>query len=296
MQSLMAERSFLIVVAIVGVLILMRLIVGFSSAGSPLSQFILLFWPHEATEGETPDQEAVRRATLQNMDGTLLALAVVFLVVRPFVVSAFYIPSGSMQPTLMGNPQRNDRVLVCRYLYHLREPRRGEIAVFKPPQAAFGPGEPRVDFIKRIIAVPGDVVQVRNGYLYLNGVQQWEGYVMPNARTLTPAEQTGYVGFRSEVDFSVPQQVPAGHYVMMGDNREQSGDSRVWGYVSRDSILGRAIFVFWPLFDVHYEGEDGPGGVPFRRVTPWWRGGDVDHIEWVARPLTNPLAVAPADR
>jgi len=106
--------------------------------------------------------ERTRAATLEFVDSGLVAVLLVFFILRPFVVQAFYIPSGSMEPTLLPG----DRILVSKYIYYLGEPQVGDIVVFEaPPQAS----HEEKDFIKRVVGVPGDVLEPRNGKLYRNG-------------------------------------------------------------------------------------------------------------------------------
>lgn len=148
------------------------------------------------------------------------AAFVLALLIQQFVVKPFGIPSESMEPTLL----KGDRVLVNRLAYRFGEPQRGDIVVFRPPLG-------REDYIKRIVAVGGDTVAVRGGKLFINGEAQEEPYLK---------EQK----IQGQFDEVV---VPEGSYFMMGDNRNNSGDSRVFGPVEKGSILGKAFLVYWPL-------------------------------------------------
>ena len=150
------------------------------------------------------------------------AAFVLALLVQQFIVKPFAIPSPSMEPTLM----EGDRVLVNRLVYHFHPPRRGDVIVFHPP------GRPGSDpFIKRVVAVGGDTISVHDGSLYLNGVAQTEPYIME---------------YPIEGDYP-DTKIPAGYVWAMGDNRNNSGDSRVFGPVSLGSIMGEAFAVYWPL-------------------------------------------------
>ncbi len=149
------------------------------------------------------------------------AAFVLALLIQQFVVKPYVIPSESMEPTL----QRGDRVLANRFIYRFRDPERGEVVVFVPPVQSNEP------FIKRVVAVGGDRVAVVDGRLYLNGEPQVEPYVK---------DQTILGDFREAT-------VPAGSYFVMGDNRNNSGDSRVFGVIEKTAILGQAFFVYWPL-------------------------------------------------
>jgi signal peptidase I len=148
------------------------------------------------------------------------AAFVLALLIQQFLVKPFGIPSESMEPTLL----KGDRVLVNRVAYRFGEPQRGDIVVFRPPLGA-------EDYIKRIVAVGGDTVEVRSGRLYLNGLAQDESY-LKEQRVLGRYEE-----------FVVPE----GSYFMMGDNRNNSGDSRVFGPVEKGAILGKAFLLYWPV-------------------------------------------------
>jgi signal peptidase I len=150
------------------------------------------------------------------------ALLVAFLV-KTFLVQAFYIPSGSMLPTL----EEQDRVLVNKLSYDLHAVHRGDIVVFESPQ---GEGQIR-DLIKRVIALPGETVEAREGQVLINGQPLQEGYLGPGIST-GPLE---------------PQTIPPDHYFVMGDNRGNSKDSRYFGPIPKSLIVGRAFVKVWPL-------------------------------------------------
>ncbi|MGH8885949.1 MAG: signal peptidase I [Egibacteraceae bacterium] len=176
------------------------------------------------------------------------------LLLKTFLVQAFFIPSKSMVPTLLVG----DRVLVNKVVYELRDPKRGEIVVFhlrggveSPPRdegllkqllhslsSGFGlapPGER--DFIKRVIGLPGDEVELRDGVVYVNGK------ALPEAST----SKGGYLEERDRDDFG-PAKVLPGHYFMMGDNRLDSDDSRgSLGQIPREDVIGRAFVIIWPF-------------------------------------------------
>ena len=150
------------------------------------------------------------------------ALLVAFLV-KTFLIQAFYIPSGSMLPTL----EEDDRVLVNKLSYDLHAVHRGDIVVFESPQ---GEGEIK-DLIKRVIALPGETIEARDGRVLINGQPIEEGYLGPGITT-GPLE---------------PQTVPPEHVFVMGDNRGNSKDSRFFGPISESVIIGRAFVKVWPL-------------------------------------------------
>lgn len=148
------------------------------------------------------------------------AAFVLALLIQQFVVKPFYIPSESMEPTLV----KGDRVLVNRFVYRFREPERGDVIVFHPPIA------PDEDYIKRVAAVGGDTVAVKDGRLFVNGEPQEEPYLK-----------------ESYIEGAFPEEtVPEGYVFAMGDNRNRSGDSRVFGPVRLQSILGEGFLIYWP--------------------------------------------------
>ncbi len=161
--------------------------------------------------------------------------AVLAALIRLLVVAPFYVPSGSMRPTL----QPGDYVLANRFVYYLHPPRRGDVIVFRYPQDA------RRDFVKRVIGVPGDVVEERDGQVLVNSEPVVEPYVL-HMSAGTPW---------------IPQQgswrVPPGRLFVLGDNREASLDSRFWGTVDAHEVIGKAFLIYWSRgehwWDVRWE-------------------------------------------
>ena len=166
-----------------------------------------------------------------------------------FVIRTFYIPSISMMPTL----QVRDVLLVDELSYRLQSPRSGEIAVFLPPIDSGGN-----EFIKRVIGVPGDTISIKDGTVYRNGTALVEPYenetpkydleiknygIYVNGVALDPRS----ANIPSKSRWSAPNRIPAGFYLMLGDNRNYSDDSHVWGFASRPAFFGRAFLNFWPL-------------------------------------------------
>ncbi len=168
------------------------------------------------------------------------------LAIQAFLVKPYRIPSESMEPTL----DVGQRVLVSRVNYKVSDPDRGDIVVFHPPEGAESnecgathsddqvcPRPVReksnINFIKRVVALPGDTVAVRNGYAVVNGKVQRADYILP----CTPGS----------CDFPRPVKVPPGHFFMMGDNRGASDDSRFWGPVPEDWLIGQAFLTYWPI-------------------------------------------------
>ncbi len=171
-----------------------------------------------------------KRPTLEKTGGLLrllLTLLVTFAlllgVVRPFIVEAFYVPSESMVPTLLVG----ERLLANKFIYRFSEPERGDIVVFEAQTADGG----EVYLVKRVLGLPGDEIAVRDGVLFLDGVPQREPYLNRDS----PDE--GSFG---------PTTVPPEHVFVMGDNRANSADSRVFGPVPEKNIVGEAFLRFWP--------------------------------------------------
>ncbi len=206
--------------------------------------------PHRATDpGSAPEGEPQKRRNpilsfLTEVPGMILSALVLALLIKTFLIQAFFIPSGSMEQTL----KIGDRVIVSRVPYYFRDPHRGDIVVFEDPHAraanrgvvggfshwlfqGLGVQHPdQEDFIKRVIGVPGDKVWAKGGSVYVNGVALEEPYTHGSTanfnRTL----------------------VPPGQLFVMGDNRPDSDDSRFGlGFVPIDHVIGKAFVVIWPL-------------------------------------------------
>jgi signal peptidase I len=202
-----------------------------------------------------------RRTTLELLDSGLIAFVLVFALIRPFVVQSFYIPTGSMEPTLMGagrghaglsaaayglrQSKQGDRILVNRFIYRLNSPQRGDIIVFRaPPQALIG--EAQGDFVKRLIGLPGDVIQIKRGDgVYVNGRRLEEPRTVAVPEYDWPVDASGRRG---------SYRVPEGCYFVLGDNRNRSYDSHLWTLaggaphpeLEAGRVVGKALFVFWP--------------------------------------------------
>jgi signal peptidase I len=151
----------------------------------------------------------------------LVSFALVFGFVRPFVMEAFWIPSGSMIPTL----EVGDRVLVNKFIYRFTDPERGDIIVFESVDRT------NEDLIKRVVGLPGDEIAVRSGKLYVNGEPQKEPYTNKKL---------------PDRSFYAKTTVPKDHVFVMGDNRGNSADSRVFGPLPEKNIEGEAFLRFWP--------------------------------------------------
>ena len=169
---------------------------------------------------------------------TIVGAIAIVLAIKAWIVNPYRIPSSSMEPTLhcgsgaSGCLARfSDRVLANRFIYHFRDPKRGEIVVFNVPSAAETACGSGGVFVKRIIGLPGEVWQEKQGYVYINGKKLREPYIKKERR-----------------DFqSYPaRKIPKDNYFMMGDNRISSCDSRRWGTVPRKNLIGKVFAIYWP--------------------------------------------------
>ncbi len=184
--------------------------------------------------------ESGPRRTIIDYGLTALIAVAMAIVVQTFVVKPYLIPSTSMANTLVPG----QRVLVDRMVYHYRSVHRGDIIVFHRPEP------PNDVLIKRVVGLPGDLLSVQGGHLFVNGVRQSESFVDKVDGVTEPTDPADpYASGRPDAPWSLakPFRVPAGQYFVMGDNRTDSSDSRYWGTVPRQAIIGRAFFTYWPL-------------------------------------------------
>jgi signal peptidase I len=191
--------------------------------------------PAQQSSGFLGSVTRLRKNPLVDLLITLVAAVAIAYGVQRWVVKPYRIPSPSMERTL----HIGDRVLAVRFLYHFENPHRGDIIVFHPngigDTALYGDHVASVTYIKRLIGLPGEWVQASNGK-----VQICTGPAGQGCKTLNEP----YVS-STQVKFS-PIHVPAGHYFMMGDNRQFSDDSRDWGSITKKQIIGRAFMIYWP--------------------------------------------------
>ena len=163
----------------------------------------------------------------ENIESLIWAVALA-LAIRTFVMAPFKIPSGSMRPTLI----EGDRILVNKFIYHFQPLKRGDIIVFRYPE------EPKRPFIKRLAALGGDTVEIRDGKVWVNGQP-------PDRAGMFSTNRYYNQGSFGQEGQSV--QVPAGEFYVLGDNSLSSHDSRFWGFVPRRLVIGRAMCIFWPV-------------------------------------------------
>ena len=258
-------------------------------------------------------QARAAKAVAEIAESLAVAMGLVFLIIRPFIVQAFFIPSASMRPTLL----ERDHIMVNKFIYRFREPARGDVVVFlAPPEATDGTER---DFIKRVVAVPGDIVRITPGYVTvgneqighdrlretlsslrskgrvrlvssnsvlvdggpvpLGAIARAEGHpgrevnvvpgqVLVNGKPIREpyvaedpdAKYPGGPGAKVDpAPWTVMDRqreravrIPKGKLFMMGDNRNDSSDSRAWGLLDRSRVRGEAMFVFWPLSRIRW--------------------------------------------
>jgi signal peptidase I len=235
---------------------------------------------HEPSASADGAQPGWRKSWPRDYLESVIIAVVLALFIRTFVVQTFKIPSGSMMQTLLVG----DHILVNKFAFGpapgwLRtimpyaEVERGDVVVFKYPN------EPHKDYIKRVVGLPGDVVQLCMGYLYVNGELRDEPFInlqlppMPaELRKPPPADPMASVCprvHRRNLDRRWnfrPRKVPDGHYLMFGDNRLNSSDSRDWGFVPRDYLKGRALLIYWsfePKQAAHAPEHTGAGDLAY---------------------------------
>jgi signal peptidase I len=181
-----------------------------------------------------------RKGVIREYAEAIIIAILIALFIRTFVVQAFKIPSGSMKPTL----QIGDHLLVNKFTYGIKlpfirktlvsidDPKRGDIVVFIYPE------DRSKDFIKRVVGVAGDTIEIRNKKISLNGSPYDDGHGVYADNLLFPSS------IQPRDNFG-PVTVPAGHIFVMGDNRDQSYDSRFWGFVELKDVLGKAFIIYW---------------------------------------------------
>jgi signal peptidase I len=207
-----------------------------------------------------------RKSTAREYFESIAIAVILALFIRTFVVQAFKIPTGSMENNLL----IGDHLLVNKFVYGstatpierailpMRAIDRGDVVVFKFPQ------EPDRDFIKRVIGLPGETLEVRNKKVFINGTPLDEPYV----HFLVPPSPEGQEVALADVRESYgPVTVPADQYFVMGDNRDNSQDSRWWGYLPRDLVKGKALMVYWSFDSDRADYQEEGLGATLRGIT-----------------------------
>ncbi len=163
--------------------------------------------------------------TRETIESLVIAI-VLAAIIRTFIVQAFKIPTGSMRPTLI----EGDRILVNKFIYRFQDPRRGDVIVFRYPE------NPRLAYIKRLVGLPEEELELDDGNVIIDGEAAEE-------------EQVGGRFYYNRGPFGTadePIPIPADNYFVLGDNSANSRDSRYWGFVPRENLLGRAFVIYWP--------------------------------------------------
>jgi signal peptidase I len=203
-------------------------------------------------------QATFQKSTAREYFESIVVAVILALFIRTFVVQAFKIPTGSMEPNLLVG----DHLLVNKFLFAptagalerfvlpVRPVRRGDIIVFKYPE------EPERDFIKRVVGLPGETVELKSRQVLIDGRPIDEPY----AHYLFPQSQEDEAGLDVRERYG-PVTVPPGHYFMMGDNRDNSQDSRYWGFLPAHYVKGRALTIYWSFEPPSGERRGGLGGV-----------------------------------
>jgi signal peptidase I len=188
--------------------------------------------------------QTFQKSTVREYFESIVIAVILALFIRTWVVQAFKIPSGSMEDNLLVG----DHLLVNKFVYGptatglerlilpVREVRRGDVIVFKYPQ------EPERDFIKRVVGLPGETLELRRKQLHINGQRLDE--TAWNLKYLTPPAPEGVTSYEVTQNFG-PVTIPADHYFVMGDNRDNSQDSRFWRMLPASYIKGRALMIYW---------------------------------------------------
>ncbi len=190
----------------------------------------------DGTHGETPVKLTANKQYrfVREMVETVVLTALMFIVISS-AVQNYFVDGISMEPNL----HNTERILVDKWSYLFHAPQRGDIIVFAAPP------DPSQDYVKRIIALPGDILTIQNTTVIVDGVTLKETYI-------DPARQGNPYSFKQINNVIVPPN----DYFVLGDNRAQSSDSRDWGFVPRNNIVGRAVIVYWPF------GESNDGLLP----------------------------------
>jgi signal peptidase I len=187
-----------------------------------------------------------RKSTLREYFESIVIAVILALFIRTFVVQAFKIPTGSMENNLL----IGDHLLVNKFVFGPSESglerallpigtiRRGDVVVFKYPE------EPERDFIKRVIGLPGETIELRQKKVYVNGSPIDEPYVHFLEPPGGPGSESEFTSLDVRERYG-PVTVPADHYFVMGDNRDNSQDSRYWGFLPRDYVKGKALIIYW---------------------------------------------------
>ena len=194
-------------------------------------------------QGKPPKDESPSARWIVELVGVVVVAILVAVLLRTFVIATYSIPSGSMEPTL----QVGDRIVVDKLSYHLHGVGRGDIVVFSTPPTENCAGPPVADLVKRVIGLPGEIVSLDDGSVYINGRLLPEPFLPPDVRDDTyPGPSTDPYALHRAF------RVPPGDVYVMGDNRPESCDSRYWGPIRESTIVGKVDMRIWPLSRVGF--------------------------------------------
>lgn len=192
----------------------------------------------EGGGSDASDRKESSTRWIVELVGVVVLAIVVAVVLRTFVLATYSIPSGSMEPTL----QIGDRIVVDKLSYHLHGVDRNDIIVFSTPPTENCAGPPVADLVKRVIGLPGEIISLEDGNVYIDGKVQPETFLPPTVRHDT------YPGPSSQpYALHNAYRIPPGEVYVMGDNRPESCDSRYWGPIKESTIVGKVDLRIWPL-------------------------------------------------
>ena len=181
----------------------------------------------------------IRHPVVREYAEAIFYAFLIAMVVRTFVVQAFKIPTGSMEPTLHGAAWGGDKILVNKFIYWFREPQRGDIVVFATKGIeGLDPGK---DYVKRLVGLPGDEVEIKDHHLFVNGKRLEQPDIFAQHRYFNTDFEQGPYGQSGE-----KIKVHPGDYYVLGDNSANSRDSRYWGFVPHKCLNGKAMLIYWP--------------------------------------------------
>ncbi|HZO90873.1 MAG TPA: signal peptidase I [Chthonomonadaceae bacterium] len=250
-SEILANLSIGAVLLLAFALTLLRLLL-LSAGGQP-----------QGRPGAASEAMGWARGLAEILESLIIAGVLVFLIIRPFFLQAFYIPSESMENTLLGHDAGvnghddtvHDHIFVNKLVYRYSDPQRGDIIVFRAPRRADMEdqtrGLPQQEniLIKRLIGVPGDTIEIKNGAVYRNGQKLNEPYIK---EPMQPEREADYnygtpCGSTISKPTCGPVHLGKDELWVMGDNRNNSNDSRYWGTLNRKRVIGKAMLIFWPL-------------------------------------------------
>jgi signal peptidase I len=189
-------------------------------------------------QDEVPQDKEPSARWIVELVSVVVVATLVAVLLRTFVVATYSIPSGSMEPTL----KIGDRIVVDKLSYKLHGVDRGNIVVFSTPPTENCAGPPVSDLVKRVIGLPGEIISLAEGNVYINGHLLPEPFLLPNQRDDTyPGPSTARYALHRAY------RIPAGEVYVMGDNRPESCDSRYWGPIRESTIVGEVDMRIWPL-------------------------------------------------